>query len=56
MADLGTAEILSQIEAQNGGLVADACRKTIKTLVRNAGEDVENQILKVSSYSVLHYI
>ena len=41
------AEVIAKIEELNGGLVADACRKTIKTLVRNAAENVENQILQV---------
>ena len=48
--ELGTPEVLQELEAQNGGLVADACKKTIKTLVRNAVENVENQILQVGIF------
>ena len=40
-------EIIAKIEELNGGLVADACRKTVKTMVKNAVENVENQILQV---------
>ena len=49
--ELKINEILSKIEEVNGGLVADACRKTVKVLVENAIENVENQILNVSSTS-----
>ena len=52
--ELGTAEVLGELEAQNGGLVADACKKTVKTLVRNAAENVENQILQVSFFVLPH--
>ena len=50
-ADLGMGDALSGIEERHGGLVADACRKTARTLVRNAKESVEHQ---VSSISVEH--
>ena len=50
VSQLGTPQALQSIEELNGGLVADACRKTIKTLVRNALESVENQILRVSHF------
>ena len=39
--------MLSRLEDQKGGLVADACRKTARTLVRNSMENVENQILVI---------
>ena len=45
--DLGENSIISKIEEANGELVADACRNTIGVLVKNAIEDVENQILQV---------
>jgi BAI1-associated protein 3 len=42
--DLGMGDVLQRLEACHGGLVADACRKTVRTLVKNAVENVENQI------------
>ena len=45
--ELGKDDIISKIEELNGGLVADACKKTIDVLVKNAVDDVENQILQV---------
>ena len=48
--ELQVNEILSRIEELNGGLVADACRKTIKILIENAVENVENQIINVSQH------
>ena len=36
-----------KLEEQKGGLVADACRKTIRTLMKNSVENVENQILSI---------
>ncbi len=50
--DLNVHDILTRIEELNGGLVADACRKTIKALIENAVESVENQIICVSSQQV----
>ena len=47
ITDLGIESVLNKLEHQNGGLVADACRKTIKTLMKNSIENVENQILTV---------
>ena len=47
--ELGKDNIIARIEEANGGLVADACRKTIDVLVQNAVEDVENQILQVTN-------
>ena len=47
ITDLGIESVLNKLEQQNGGLVADACRKTIKTLMKNSIENVENQILTV---------
>ena len=41
---LGVHEVLDKLEEDKGGLVADACRKTIKTLMKNWVENVENQI------------
>ena len=48
--ELKINEILRKIEDINGGLVADACRKTVKVLVDNAVENVETQILNVSMH------
>ena len=45
--ELGMSDVLETLEAENGGLVADACKKTVKTMLRNAVENVENQILQV---------
>eukprot|EP00095_Tigriopus_kingsejongensis_P000958 maker-scaffold83_size396513-snap-gene-0.15 protein:Tk00958 transcript:maker-scaffold83_size396513-snap-gene-0.15-mRNA-1 annotation:"conserved hypothetical protein" len=47
LVELGMGEIIEKIEALHGGLVADACKRTVRTLVRNAVENVENQILHV---------
>ena len=47
--DLGLGPVLARLEASNGGLVADACRKTVRTIVRNCAENVENHIAKVNS-------
>ena len=52
MSDLGMADVIAKIEELNGGLVADACRKTVKTMVKNAVENVENQILQVRLFLV----
>ena len=49
--ELGKDDILSRIGEVNGALVAEACKKTIDVLVKNATEDVENQILQVSMFS-----
>ena len=46
--ELKVPDILAKIEESNGGLVADACRKTIQVLIENAIENVENQIINVS--------
>ena len=46
-SELGKDDIISKIEETNGGLVADACKKTIEVLIQNAVEDVENQIMQV---------
>ena len=43
-ADLGMGDALAGIESRHGGLVADACRKTARTIVRNAAESVEHQV------------
>ena len=43
-ADLGMGDALAGIEDRHGGLVADACKKTARTLVRNAAESVEHQV------------
>ena len=45
--ELGTQEVLNQLEKQKGTLVASACRKTIRTVLKNSMENVENQILAV---------
>ena len=47
VCDLGIESILIKLEHQKGGLVADACRKTIQTLIKNFNENVENQILTI---------
>ena len=46
------SDVLETLEAENGGLVADACKKTVKTMLRNAVENVENQILQVKTEEV----
>ena len=43
--ELGVIEILTNIEAIHGGLVSDACKKTINILVKNSVEILENQIM-----------
>ena len=53
-SELGKADIIAKIEESNGALVADACKNTIDVLVRNALEDVDNQILQVKIYNVLY--
>ena len=45
--ELGIQEVLGRLEEQQGGLVAAACRRSIKTLLKNSMENVENQILSV---------
>jgi hypothetical protein len=50
LLELGMGEVLVKIEQKNGGLVADACRKTLKTMLKNAVENVENQIVLVRTY------
>lgn len=47
VCDLGIESVLTKLEQQKGGLVADACRKTIRTLMKNSIENVENQILTI---------
>ena len=47
VCDLGIESILTKLEQQKGGLVADSCRKTIQTLMNNSIENVENQILTI---------
>lgn len=53
--ELGKDDILSKIGEVNGALVAEACKKTIDVLVKNATEDVENQILQVSMFFFTKY-
>ena len=54
--DLGLGPVLARLEASNGGLAADACRKTVRTIVRNCAENVEHQITKVHPlFSFLGY-
>jgi len=47
VSDLGIDKILEKLEEQKGVLVADACRKTIRTLMKNSIENVENQIFAI---------
>ena len=47
IADLGIESVLEKLEQQKGGLVSDACRKTIRTLMKNSVENVENQIYTI---------
>lgn len=47
LVELGMGEIIQKIEVLHGGLVADACKRTVRTMVKNAVENVENQILHV---------
>lgn len=46
--ELGMKGVVEKIEQLNGGLVADACRKTTSILVRNSLDNVENQLLHAS--------
>lgn len=39
--------MLLRLEERNGGLVADVCKKSVKTMVKNALENIENQIHQV---------
>ena len=45
--ELGVIEILANIETIHGGLVSDACKKTINILVKNSIEILENQIMEI---------
>ena len=45
--DLGVDEILANLETIHGGLVADACKKTINILVKNSSEILENHIMEI---------
>ena len=54
--ELKVPDILRKIEDLNGGLVADACRKTIQVLIENAIENVENQIINVSEHNLVFEI
>ena len=45
---LGIDTIADEIDESHGALVGEACRRTIKMLVQNAVENVENQIHEVS--------
>ena len=45
--ELGVKDILTKLEDIHGGLVSDACKKTINILVKNSVEILENQILEV---------
>ena len=47
VSELGIESVLARLEAQKGGLVADACRRTIRTLMKNSVENVENQIFTI---------
>ena len=40
-------DILTKLEDIHGGLVSDACKKTINILIKNSVEILENQILEV---------
>ena len=47
VSELGIDNILNKLEESKGGLVADACKKTIRTLMKNSVENVENQIFSI---------
>ena len=47
VSELGIEAVLAELEEQKGSLVADTCRKTIRTLVKNSIDNVENQILSI---------
>ena len=47
VSDLGIDKVLNKLEEQKGSLVAEACRKTIRTLMKNSIENVENQIFSI---------
>ena len=45
--ELGIEDTLNQLENLSGPTVAEACRRTLMTLVKNAVENVENKIFEV---------
>ncbi len=45
--ELGTEDTLKRLEATSGPIVAKSCRRTLKTLVINTIDLVENKILEV---------
>ena len=47
ITNLGIDSVLDKLEKQKGPVVADTCRKTIRTLLKNSIENVENQILTI---------
>ncbi|QQP31403.1 Protein unc13 -like protein Dlike, partial [Caligus rogercresseyi] len=47
VGELGMEETLDRLHVLDGEEVANSCRRTLKTLVQNATENVENKILQV---------
>ena len=45
--ELGVDDILQKIEELHGGLVSDACKKTVTILVKNSVEILENHIMDI---------
>merc|ERR1712051_672651 len=45
--ELGVDDILQKIEDLHGGLVSDACKKTVTILVKNSVEILENHIMDI---------
>ncbi|XP_040580539.1 protein unc-13 homolog 4B [Lepeophtheirus salmonis] len=47
VSELGMEETIDKLHVLDGEEVANSCRRTLKTLVQNATENVENKILQV---------
>ena len=47
VSELGIDGIVEKLRVLNGDLVANACRRTLNTLIHNAVENVENKIFEV---------
>jgi hypothetical protein len=45
--ELAIDEVIEKLRVLNGDLVANACKRTLATLVHNAVENVENKIFEV---------
>ena len=49
VSDLGIEAVLARLEEQKGGLAADACRKTIRTLVKVAQNNMAEQDIRIGT-------